>query len=63
MQAEVVCLAYDDLQAGKDLTAEIAKAYGPGGLGILYVRGHEGWNIFCIEEAGNGFGPQNVKII
>eukprot|EP00444_Apocalathium_aciculiferum_P010472 CAMPEP_0183389346 /NCGR_PEP_ID=MMETSP0370-20130417/4874_1 /TAXON_ID=268820 /ORGANISM="Peridinium aciculiferum, Strain PAER-2" /LENGTH=368 /DNA_ID=CAMNT_0025568583 /DNA_START=24 /DNA_END=1130 /DNA_ORIENTATION=- len=38
----VVVLEHSDLVAGKDLTAEIGKAYGPGGLGILYVRGVPG---------------------
>lgn len=35
---EVVILEYQELVEGKDLSAKIAKAYGPGGLGICGVR-------------------------
>ena len=35
-------LNYADLVEGKDLSAEIAKAYGPGGLGICGVKGVPG---------------------
>ena len=37
-----VILEYADLVGGKDLTGEIAEAYGPGGLGICGVRGVPG---------------------
>eukprot|EP00301_Raphidiophrys_heterophryoidea_P013405 c2080_g1_i1.p1 GENE.c2080_g1_i1~~c2080_g1_i1.p1 ORF type:complete len:379 (-),score=79.54 c2080_g1_i1:800-1936(-) len=36
---ELVILNYDDLVAGKDLSHEIAKAYGFEGLGLLAVKG------------------------
>ena len=37
--ANAVCLEYDDLVNGVDLSAEIERAYGYDGLGILTVRG------------------------
>ncbi|CAE8630023.1 unnamed protein product [Polarella glacialis] len=37
--SKLVVLEYADLQAGKDLTAEVARAFGPSGLGICAVRG------------------------
>jgi hypothetical protein len=36
---EVVTLKYEDLIAGKDLTEEIFRAYGPTGLGALTISG------------------------
>lgn len=36
--AEAVCLDYHDLVSGKDLSAEIERAYGYDGLGILTVK-------------------------
>eukprot|EP00928_Gymnodinium_smaydae_P005965 TRINITY_DN12070_c0_g2_i1.p1 TRINITY_DN12070_c0_g2~~TRINITY_DN12070_c0_g2_i1.p1 ORF type:complete len:404 (+),score=84.26 TRINITY_DN12070_c0_g2_i1:72-1283(+) len=39
---EVIILEYSDLLAGKDLTAQVAAAFGPCGLGILAVRGVPG---------------------
>jgi len=39
---EVVVLEHADLVAGKDLTDDILRAYGPGGVGILFVRGVPG---------------------
>jgi|EP01033_Poteriospumella_lacustris_P013414 isopenicillin N synthase-like dioxygenase len=36
--AEVVTLDYNDLVAGKDLTAEIERAYGDAGMGLLTVK-------------------------
>jgi len=38
-QSPVVLLQYEDLTSGKDLSASIAAAYGPDGLGILVVHG------------------------
>lgn len=35
----LVTLSYDDLIAGKDLTADVLRAYGPDGLGALTVSG------------------------
>lgn len=40
--SEVVILDYKDVVEGKDLKAEIAKAYGPGGSGICALRGVPG---------------------
>lgn len=40
---DVVVLEYADLVAGKDLGAEIAKAFGYDGLGLLAVRGVPGF--------------------
>jgi isopenicillin N synthase-like dioxygenase len=42
-RVEVVTLAYDDLVAGVDLTAEIGRAFGYDGLGLLTVRGVPGF--------------------
>lgn len=42
MAGVVVTLQYEDLVAGKDLTAEILEAYGPGGVGLLCVSGVPG---------------------
>lgn len=50
---EVVVLQHADLVAGTDLTAEIQKAYGPGGVGILYVQGVPG-----LAEAREALLPQ-----
>ena len=36
---DLVTLAYADLAAGKDLTADVLRAYGPSGLGALTVSG------------------------
>mmetsp|Transcript_20751 Transcript_20751/g.48185 ORF Transcript_20751/g.48185 Transcript_20751/m.48185 type:complete len:360 (-) Transcript_20751:68-1147(-) len=41
--SDVVVLEYDELMNGKDYSAEIAKAYGPEGLGICVVRGVPGF--------------------
>jgi isopenicillin N synthase-like dioxygenase len=54
---DIVCLEYDDLTAGKDLTAEIRSAYGPGGFGILYVRGVPG-----LEKARQALLPLSRKL-
>ena len=37
-QVSKVILEYQELVEGKDLNAKIAKAFGPGGLGICGVR-------------------------
>eukprot|EP00931_Biecheleriopsis_adriatica_P050262 TRINITY_DN29091_c0_g1_i1.p1 TRINITY_DN29091_c0_g1~~TRINITY_DN29091_c0_g1_i1.p1 ORF type:complete len:385 (-),score=74.12 TRINITY_DN29091_c0_g1_i1:58-1191(-) len=50
---ELVVLEYSDLTAGKDLKAEVAQAYGPGGLGICAVRGVPG-----LQEARKRLLPQ-----
>jgi len=36
---ELVCIAYDDLLAGNDVTEKIIEAYGPGGKGALTISG------------------------
>lgn len=41
--AEVVQLDYNDLVAGKDLTAEIERAYGMDGVGVLTVKNVPGF--------------------
>ncbi|CAJ1356301.1 unnamed protein product [Effrenium voratum] len=51
--SDVVILNYADLVEGKDLSAEIAKAYGPGGLGICGVKGVPGLQ----ERRGRSFCP------
>lgn len=40
---EVVTLQYADLVAGKDLSSEILRAYGPKGLGALTIAGIPGY--------------------
>lgn len=37
--AQNIVIDYSDLKSGKDLTEVIEKAYGPQGLGILFVNG------------------------
>lgn len=41
--SEVVIFEYADLQEGKDLSEKVAKAFGPGGLGLCAVRGVPGF--------------------
>lgn len=42
--AAIVCLEYDEVVSGKDMMLDIKSAFGPGGLGILYVRGVPGFS-------------------
>jgi hypothetical protein len=39
MAQQLVAIAYEDLVSGKDVTEQIFKAYGPGGLGALTISG------------------------
>lgn len=56
-EADIVCLEYNDLIAGKDVTTQLLKAYGPGGFGILFVRGVPG-----LEEARQALLPLSRKL-
>eukprot|EP00405_Crypthecodinium_cohnii_P014303 CAMPEP_0206451496 /NCGR_PEP_ID=MMETSP0324_2-20121206/19375_1 /ASSEMBLY_ACC=CAM_ASM_000836 /TAXON_ID=2866 /ORGANISM="Crypthecodinium cohnii, Strain Seligo" /LENGTH=363 /DNA_ID=CAMNT_0053921387 /DNA_START=96 /DNA_END=1187 /DNA_ORIENTATION=+ len=51
-EPKVVVLDYKDLAAGNDLTAQIKEAYGPEGLGILYVK-----NVPGMQEAREDLLP------
>jgi isopenicillin N synthase-like dioxygenase len=39
MSDRLVIVQYEDLVAGKDLSAEVLNAYGAGGLGVIAIRG------------------------
>jgi len=40
----IVCLEYEEMCSGKDMMSEIKSAFGPGGPGILCVRGVPGFS-------------------
>lgn len=39
MAQELVCIAYEDLVTGRDVSEKVFQAYGPGGLGALTISG------------------------